>query len=91
MTRLDQLIKIARRAPDNRSTEAPAFFAQRLTARWLARAEGETTSMWEVLALRGLAVSVSVMIIAVAISSAFSSPTLTGEETNYTAEIFSLP
>jgi hypothetical protein len=88
---LESLLHRARNAPRASSDEAPPFFAQRVTARWLsAQREGEG-SPWETFALRGVALSAAAMILAVALSASLLPGNNDESDLDYTAEVFSLP
>jgi DNA-binding PucR family transcriptional regulator len=88
---LDSLRRRARNAPRARSEEVPPFFAQRITARWLAASRTNEESPWEMFALRGVAISAAAMILAVALSASLLPGNNDESELDYTAEVFSLP
>jgi len=88
---LDNLLHRARNAPRAGAEEAPPFFAQRVTARWLAISPKNAQSPWEMFALRGVAISAAAMILAVALSASLLSGTNDESELDDTAEVFSLP
>jgi hypothetical protein len=87
---LQQLVELARRAPRISDENPPPFFAQRVTANWLARSRQRETNLWERFALRGAAISLAAVVVALASSTLI--PDYADEpETNDAAEIFSLP
>jgi hypothetical protein len=88
---LDSVLHRARNAPRVNSEEAPPFFAQRVTARWLSAPRENEESPWEMFALRGAALSAAAMILAVALSVSLLPGNNDESELDYTAEVFSLP
>jgi hypothetical protein len=89
--RLERLLQLARQAPHPDSGNAPPFFAQRVTARWLSAQRGRERSPWEIFALRGVALSAAAMILAVALSASLPPGNNDEGELDYSAEVFSLP
>ncbi len=89
---LEDLLRRARKAPRSSSDEPPPFFSQRVTARWLDAHRGnERTAHWEIFALRGAAVSVAAMILALGLSVSFLNANNDDTDLEPAAEIFSLP
>lgn len=89
--RLERLLQLARQAPPSDSENAPPFFAQRVTARWLSTRRERTRSPWEIFALRGVALSAAAMILAVLLSVSLLPGSNEESDPDYTAEVFSLP
>jgi hypothetical protein len=89
--KLERLLQIARQAPPPDSENAPPFFAQRVTARWLSTQRERERSPWEVFALRGVALSVAAMFLAVALSASLPPENNDESDPDYTAEVFLLP
>jgi hypothetical protein len=88
---MESLLRRARSAPRRSSEEAPPFFAQRVTARWLSGGGEGGDSLWEALALRGVALSAAAMILAFALSATLLPGLNDDSDLDYTAEVFSLP
>lgn len=88
--RLERLLQLARQAPPSDSENAPPFFAQRVTARWLSAQRERARSPWEIFALRGVALSAVVMILAL-VSASLLPGSNEESDPDYTAEVFSLP
>ena len=87
----EKLIRVARRAEIEQSEVPPLFFGHRIAAQWMARRQEQPRSIWEPLALRGVAVAVMVTIAAIALQ-AFAVPDNDFDPaTQFSAEIFSLP
>ena len=89
--RLEKLLQLARWVPPADSGNAPPFFAQRVTARWLSAQRERERSPWEIFALRGVALSAAAMILAVALSASLPPGNNDEGELDYSAEVFSLP
>jgi hypothetical protein len=89
---LDELLQRARRAPADVVTQAPPFFAARVTANWLSVARRRSAGLWERFALRGAAISLATVII-IAGSSLLLSDNNPDEPENddAAADIFTLP
>jgi hypothetical protein len=88
---LERLLQLARQAAPPDSGNAPPFFAQRVTARWLSAQRERERSPWEVFALRGVAVSAAAMLLAVMLNALPSPGNNEEGDPDYTAEVFSLP
>jgi hypothetical protein len=88
--KLEKLMRRASRAPRDGSEEAPPFFAQRVTARWLSVVDERERSPWEIFALRGAALSAAVMLLALALNASLSASNDEGDP-DFTAEVFLLP
>jgi hypothetical protein len=87
---LEKLMRLAGQAPRAGSEEAPPFFAQRVTTRWLSAARECERSPWEALALRGAALSAAVMLLALALNAALPGNNDEGDP-DFTSEVFLLP
>ena len=88
---LEILLQLARQTPPSDSENAPPFFAQRVTARWLNAQRERERSPWEIFALRGVALSAAAMFLAVVVNASFLPGNSEEGDPDYTAEVFSLP
>lgn len=88
--KFEALMRLAREARGDRSEEAPPFFAQRVTARWLSAARERERSPWEIFALRGAALSAAAVLLALALNASLPGSNDEGDP-DFTAEVFSLP
>ena len=88
--KLEKLMRLARQVRRAGSEEAPPFFAQRVTARWLSAARERERSPWEIFALRGAALSVTIMLLALALNASLPGNNDEGDP-DFTAEVFLLP
>jgi hypothetical protein len=88
---MENLLRRARNAPRRSSEEAPPFFAQRVAAHWLSARGQEGESLWEGLALRGVALSAAAVILVFALSATLLPGQNDESDLDYTAEVFSLP
>lgn len=88
--KLEALMRLARHAPRAGAEEAPPFFAQRVTARWLSAVRERERSPWEIFALRGAALSAAVMLLALALNAALPGNNDEGDP-DFTSEVFLLP
>ena len=89
--RLERLLQLARRAPPPDSGSAPPFFARRVTARWLSAQRENERSPWEILAVRGMALSAVAVFLAVVLNASLRPGNNEEGDPDYTAEVFSLP
>lgn len=89
--KLEGLLQLARQVPPPDSGNAPPFFAQRVTARWLSAQRERERSPWEIFALRGVALSAIAMFLAVLVNASPLPGNNEEGDPDYTAEVFSLP
>ena len=87
---LENLMRLARQAPRAASEDAPPFFAQRVTARWLSAARERERSPLEIFALRGAALSAAVVLLALALNASLPGNSDEGDP-DFTSEVFALP
>jgi hypothetical protein len=88
---LEDLLRRARTGPETGLAEAPPFFSQRVTARWLSAQQASEGALWEAFALRGVAFAAAAMIFTVALSASLWSGNNDESDLDYTVEVFSLP
>ena len=89
--KLEKLLQLVRQAPRPDSENAPPYFAQRVTARWLSTQRERARSPWEIFALRGVALSAAAMILAAVVSASLLPGSSDEGDPDYTAEVFSFP
>jgi hypothetical protein len=88
---LERLLQLASQTPSPDLGNAPPFFAQRVTTRWLSAQRERERSPWEIFALRGVALSAVAMFLAVVVNASPLPGNNEEADPDYTAEVFSLP